>query len=153
VVVDHAHHVGPRLIGAAVDRALGVEVLALGVDRLAVEIELDDVVALDALGRARARQEEAVRLSGWRMLMWPNESTMPYLASTWFAVTRSSSKSSSFAMSVFLPDELCCQDASRVGAASVVSTLRQLGWCRKAMTCRGRPPGSIRAAIYCAVRG
>jgi len=43
------------------DRALGVEVLALGVDRLALKIELDDVVALDALGCARARQEEAVR--------------------------------------------------------------------------------------------
>ena len=44
------------------DRALGVEVLALGVDRLAFEIELDDVVALDALGRARTRQEEPIRL-------------------------------------------------------------------------------------------
>ena len=64
VIVDHRHHVGPRLIGAAVDRALGVEVLALGVDRLAFEIELDDVVALDALGRPRARQEKAIRPVG-----------------------------------------------------------------------------------------
>ena len=61
VVVDDRHRIGPRLIGAAVDRALGVEVLALGVDRLAVEIELDDVVPLDPLGSARARQEKAVR--------------------------------------------------------------------------------------------
>src|SRR5947207_5580906 len=73
------------------------------------------------LTRSGAREHDRKKRSGrsgWRMLMWPNESTMPSFASTWFAVTRSSSRSSSFAIGGLLPDEFSvgCHDGT-VGLA------------------------------------
>ena len=56
--------VGPRLEDRGVDEALEVERTRLVAHRLAVEPELDDVVALDQLGRERAREEEVLRLVG-----------------------------------------------------------------------------------------
>ena len=56
--------VGPRLVGAAMDESLEIGRAALGVDRIALQRELHDVVGLDAIRRARARQQEALRIVG-----------------------------------------------------------------------------------------
>ncbi len=46
------------------DEALEIGRLAAGIDRLALERELHDVVLLDAIRRPRARQEEVLRVIG-----------------------------------------------------------------------------------------
>src|SRR4051812_38249095 len=64
------------------------------------------------LTRSGAREHDRKKRSGrsgWRMLTWPNESTIPSFASTWFAVTRSSSRSSSFAISGSPPEGIGCR--------------------------------------------
>src|SRR5215510_9373610 len=57
-------HVRPRLIDAAVDEALEIRRPVARVDRIAFERELHDVVLLDALGRTRSRQQEALGIVG-----------------------------------------------------------------------------------------
>jgi len=54
VVVDHRHHLGPRLVERAVDEAFEIGHAALRVDGRTVEGEFHDVGGLDALGRAGA---------------------------------------------------------------------------------------------------
>src|SRR5580692_11345211 len=58
MVVHHGVHVRPRLVDGAVDEALQIGSAAAFVDRGAVESIFDEVVALDALGRARPRQQK-----------------------------------------------------------------------------------------------
>jgi hypothetical protein len=60
MIVHHRLHVGPQLVGRAVDEPFQIRLASAGLDRLAVEGELDEVLALDAIGRPRPRQEEAV---------------------------------------------------------------------------------------------
>src|SRR6516225_3014540 len=62
VVMHDRLHVCARLIDAAVDKALEVRRAAARIDGLAFERELHDVGGLDALRRARPRQQEAVRI-------------------------------------------------------------------------------------------
>ena len=59
--MHHRHDVRPRFEDAGMDEALEIERALLVAHRLAVEVELDDVVALDQLGRERARDEEMLR--------------------------------------------------------------------------------------------
>src|SRR5258706_367524 len=61
MVVHDRVHVRLRLADRAVDEALEIRLAPAPVDRLALERELHEVLALDAVGRARPRQEEAVR--------------------------------------------------------------------------------------------
>ena len=62
MVVHHGVHVRPRLVDRAVDEALQIGRAAALVDRGAVERIFDDVVALDALGRAGAGQQIMLRI-------------------------------------------------------------------------------------------
>jgi hypothetical protein len=55
MMVAHGCHVGTRLVNLAMDDALGVERDARRPYRLGVEIEFQNIVGLDQLGRARAR--------------------------------------------------------------------------------------------------
>ena len=64
MVVHHGVHVRPRLVDGAVDEALQIRRAAALVDRGAVESIFDDVVALDALRRARPRQQIMLRIVG-----------------------------------------------------------------------------------------
>ena len=64
MIVHHGVHVRPRLIDGAVDEALEIWRAAAFVDRGAVESIFDEVVALDALGRARPRQQKMLRIVG-----------------------------------------------------------------------------------------
>ena len=64
MVVHHGVHVRPRLVDGAVDEALEIRRAAALVDRRAVVGIFDDVVALDALGRARPRQQIMLRIVG-----------------------------------------------------------------------------------------
>ena len=64
MVVHHGVHVRPRLVDGAVDEALEIRRAAALVDRRAVEGIFDDVVALDALGRTRPRQQIMLRIVG-----------------------------------------------------------------------------------------
>src|SRR4051812_35562154 len=104
------------------------------------------------LTRSGAREHDRKKRSGrsgWRMLTWPNESTMPYLASTWFAVTRSSIKSSSFAMSGFLPDGCWLLIRTRDGWAAASARYRYTAVLvadHRATTYRRRLVRPIRAA-------
>ena len=56
--------VGPRLVDAAVDHPLGVELDRGSRDRLGIEAELQDVGRLDQGRRARARQQVAAGIGG-----------------------------------------------------------------------------------------
>ena len=56
--------VRPRLEDGGVDEALEIERARLVAHRLAVEAELDDVVALHQVGRERAGEEEVLRIVG-----------------------------------------------------------------------------------------
>src|SRR5215469_5824535 len=62
MIVDHRFHIRPRLVDAAMDRPLDIDFAAALVDRLAVEIEFEEIVACHQLRAARAREEEAVGL-------------------------------------------------------------------------------------------
>ena len=64
MVVHHGVHVRPRFVDRAVDEALQIGRAAALVDRRAVEGIFDDVVALDALRRARPRQQIMLRIVG-----------------------------------------------------------------------------------------
>src|SRR5579864_5170556 len=60
MIVNHRMHVGPRLIDSAMDRALDIDRSAALVDRIAIEIEFDEVVDRHELGATRSREEEPV---------------------------------------------------------------------------------------------
>ena len=64
VVVHDRHHVRPRLVERAVDEALEIGRAAARIDRVAFEREFHDVGGLDAVGRARAREQIALRIVG-----------------------------------------------------------------------------------------
>jgi len=65
-MVADRHHVRPRLVDAAVNDALGEQLLGRRLHRLGVEGELEHVGRLDQLRRARARQEVGPGSEGWR---------------------------------------------------------------------------------------
>src|SRR6185503_4632384 len=62
--VHHRDHLRARLVDLAVNEALGDRFLAARVERPAVEVVLEQVVALHALGRERAREEVALPVRG-----------------------------------------------------------------------------------------
>ena len=62
MVVAHGIHVGARLEDLAMDHALGIRTRHRRHDRVGVEVVFQDVVRLDQRGRARARQEIALRV-------------------------------------------------------------------------------------------
>src|SRR5262245_2820805 len=64
VVVHDRMHIRPRLVDAAVNEALQIGRPVTRIDGIALERELHDVVLLDALGRACAREKEALRVVG-----------------------------------------------------------------------------------------
>ena len=61
--VNHRYHVRPRLEDRRMNETLEIG-LPLVADRLALLIELDQIVPLDQFRRTRARQEEALRIVG-----------------------------------------------------------------------------------------
>jgi hypothetical protein len=66
MVVHHRHDIGPRAIDLAVDEALAdrghARFYSLAVERLAVEVVLEDVFHLHGLGRDGAGEEETLRI-------------------------------------------------------------------------------------------
>ena len=62
MVVHYRVHIRPRLIDRAVNEALQIGRAAALVDRAAVERVFDDIVALDALRGAGARQQIMLRI-------------------------------------------------------------------------------------------
>src|SRR5262245_59293814 len=60
----HRHHIGPRLVNAAMNEALRVDRAIRVVEPVAVEVELDDVLLGDQTGAARAGQEVAACILG-----------------------------------------------------------------------------------------
>ena len=63
VVMDHRIDLGPRLVDFAVDHPLAVEAEFGRLDRLGIEIELDDVGDFRQFRRAVARDEIALRIA------------------------------------------------------------------------------------------
>jgi hypothetical protein len=59
----HSHHIGPRAENLAVQIALDEAIAAARLARLAVEIELHDVVGGDELRRQRARHQEPLSMA------------------------------------------------------------------------------------------
>ena len=57
VVVHHRHDVRTRLVERAVDETLEIGRMSARIDGRTIEGKLHDVVALDAVGRARTRQQ------------------------------------------------------------------------------------------------
>ena len=64
MVVHDRMHVRSLFVDRAVDEALQIGRAAALVDRRAVELIFDDVVALDAFGGAGAREQIALRIVG-----------------------------------------------------------------------------------------
>ena len=62
--VNHRVDVRPRLVDGGMDEALEIERALVVAHRLPVEPQLDDVVALDQLGRDRAGQEKVLGIAG-----------------------------------------------------------------------------------------
>ena len=62
--VNDSMDVGPRLVDRGMNEALEVERTLLVAHRLAVEAQLDDVLALHQLGRDRVREEEMLGIVG-----------------------------------------------------------------------------------------
>src|SRR6266849_464374 len=58
MAVDDRLYLGPRLEDFTMDEAFEIGGAPLGIDRLAVAIELHDVACLNQAGRHAARQEE-----------------------------------------------------------------------------------------------
>ena len=56
--------VGPRFVDGGMNEPLEIERALLVAHRLAVQPELDDIVAFDQFGRHRAREEEMFRVVG-----------------------------------------------------------------------------------------
>jgi hypothetical protein len=63
MMMNHRHHVGPRLIDAAMNDTLGKELLGRRLHRLRIERELEHVGGLHQLRRARARQQIAIGIT------------------------------------------------------------------------------------------
>jgi hypothetical protein len=64
VAVHDGFHVRPRAVDLAVDEPLDERRAPSGVDRLGIEVVLEDVGGGHELGRQRARHEIAVRIGG-----------------------------------------------------------------------------------------
>src|SRR5688572_3089567 len=62
MVVHHGHHLGPRAVDLAVDEALEHRFVPAFVACAAVEVVVEQVGGLDALGRYRPRQKIALRI-------------------------------------------------------------------------------------------
>ena len=62
VAVNDSVDLRARFVGRTMDVALNVERTVVGVDRAAVEVELDDIASVHQLGAARAGQQIAVRI-------------------------------------------------------------------------------------------
>ena len=60
--VHHSLHVRPRLVDAAMNEPLVIKRAAVIAHRRAIEIERDDMIFLDHLGRHRGREQEAARI-------------------------------------------------------------------------------------------
>src|SRR5215510_14221484 len=57
VAMAYRHHIGPRLVNAAMNEALRIDRAIRVVEPVAVEVKLDDVLLGDQTGAARAGQE------------------------------------------------------------------------------------------------
>jgi len=62
--VNHRHYVRPRLVDFAVDEAFEKHGSAAGIDRIAVEVELHDVVGRDQRRRERPRHQKMIGVGG-----------------------------------------------------------------------------------------
>ena len=62
MVVHDGEDIGTRLVDFAVDVALGHRFASLGVERIALQVVLQDVLHLHALRRKRAREVIALRV-------------------------------------------------------------------------------------------
>jgi len=64
MVMAHRHHLGSSFVDFAVDHALGILPHAGVAHRLRVKVVFDEILRLNKFGRARARQQIAIGISG-----------------------------------------------------------------------------------------